>query len=720
MTKENLDTLKGVVKNITFRNEETGYTVAKIICEGSGKISAATGSLKRLEKGETVILKGYWADDPKYGRQFRFTSYESVIPSSTEGIKRFLASSYVEGVGEKYAEMIIDKFGEKTKEILDNNPEKLAEIPRLPKKLIPKISKAWKDNIAVRDTMIFLQTFDISEAYAVKICKVYGAETVDVTRNNPYRFIRDIPGIGFIKADAIANKIGIAKDSSERIQAGIIYILDDFADKGNIYVPLEPLVEAVSSKLDVDADKTTAALEILKKYDRIVLEDMRVYKSEHYRYETELSQRIKLLCSSKSHRPIPEQGKIESMINEIEKDMAITFANLQKEALRKVTSTNMMVVTGGPGTGKTTLIKGLIGIFKLLKETVILCAPTGRAAKRMTEATGVEAKTIHRLLEFNPQNGKFTKNEGDPIAANAVILDEASMVDTLLMTEFMRSITPYTKLVMVGDVDQLPSIGPGNVLKDIITSGTVPTVRLDEIFRQASSSRIVTNAHRIKNGKMPFLEIENDGNFFFIRLKTAIEAANIITEIVTERLPRKYGFDPLKDIQIISPMHKGDVGVEKLNRILQESLNKDSTGKEEIRFGNNVFRSGDKVMQIKNNYDNMVFNGDIGIVERVSKKDSKVYVKFDNLVEYAGTSLEEIVPAYAISVHKSQGSEFRCVVMPVTTQHFIMLKRNLLYTAITRARELVVIVGDIKALSIAVNSENVSERFTTLSERLKS
>ncbi|MBT4485569.1 MAG: AAA family ATPase, partial [Candidatus Latescibacteria bacterium] len=411
---------------------------------------------------------------------------------------------------------------------------------------------------------------------------------------------------------------------------------------------------------------------------------------------------------------------VEKVVTDIEHRRGISFAPMQREAIIQSATANMMILTGGPGTGKTTTVLGIIDIFRRLKLSVLLCAPTGRAAKRLSETTGMEAKTIHRLLEYNPMNGNFTRNEGSPLGAHAVIMDEASMVDTRLMKDFLRAISPYTILIIVGDVDQLPSIGPGNVLRDMIQAGIIPTVRLTEIFRQAASSKIVRCAHLINSGKMPFADNDHESNFFFIRMTEPSKISSTIVDMVARRLPGRYGFDPVEDIQVLSPMHKGETGVVNLNALLQERLNPFRKSFPEIRYGNWVYREGDRVMQIRNNYDRMVFNGDIGRIEKIIPAMGIIRVCFDEPVEYSVSELDELVPAYAISVHKSQGSEFRCTVMPVTTQHYIMLKRNLLYTAVTRARELAVMVGDTKALAIAVGNDQVSERYTSLEERLKS
>lgn len=722
MAKEQLEQLRGVVRTITFHNEENGYTVAKIEPEGAraGQVVAVTGTVKMLEEGETVVLNGYWVNDGKYGRQFRFHSYESVTPSSVEGIRRFLASPLIRGIGPVLAGRIVDTFGTDTIRILDEEPWKLKKIHGISPKKCDEIIAGWRRHRKIRDVMVFLQSYDISSAYAAKIYEQYGDETVDRMRDNPYQLIRDIRGIGFIKADQTAAKLGIAKDSPHRIRAGLLHTMDECIDKGNTYVPLARIIETAAATLDVDAGTVSEALGYLERQREFIVEEDRVYRTDLNKAEFAIARTLHLIARTPRHGGFPEETDAGRMVREIEEARGIEFAAHQRDAIVRAACSKIMVLTGGPGTGKTTTVLGIIDLFRRLRMSTLLCAPTGRAAKRLSETTGMEAKTIHRLLEFNPHTGKFTRNEGEPLGAHAVIVDEASMIDTPLMLDFLRAVSPYATLVIVGDVDQLPSIGPGSVLRDVIDAGVVTTVRLTEIFRQAASSRIVLSAHRINTGKMPYTDNAREGNFFFIRVSEPGKIAETIVDMISRRLPQSYGFDPANDIQVLAPMHKGEVGVMNLNTILQERLNPFDPSRPEIRAGNRTFRQGDKVMQVRNNYDKMVFNGDIGRIGKIDVKRSLVQVRFEDTVDYSLNDLDDLVPAYAISVHKSQGSEFRCVVMPVSTQHYIMLKRNLLYTAVTRARDLVVLVGDTRALGIAVSDDQVRERFTSLAERLKS
>ena len=718
MTEINLEQIKGIVKTVTFHNEETGYTVAKILVEGTRAPVAVTGTVKMLAEGETVVFNGYWVNDPKYGRQFRFHSYESVIPATLEGVKRFLSSQFIKGIGPVLAERIVNTFGTDTMSVLEEHPERLLKVKGISRSKLADIRAGWESHARIRDIMIFLQAHDISPAYASRIYDRYGEETIDILRRNPYQLIDDIRGIGFIKADQIAAKLGIEKGSFERIRAGILYNLNEMVDNGHIFVPLVTLVETAAVLLDCDAARVLEVIGTIEKRKDIIVEEDRVYRADLHGCEAELARLLRLSASVSLFGEAPDRTSIEAMVDDIEKKRNISFAALQRDAVVTAVMSNVFVLTGGPGTGKTTTVLGIIDMFRRLRLSVVLCAPTGRAAKRLSETTGVEAKTIHRLLEFNPHKGRFSKNAGNPLGVHGVILDEASMVDTVLMRDFMRALSPETALIIVGDVDQLPSIGPGNVLRDIIDSGTVPTVRLTEIFRQASTSRIVRCAHLINTGKLPFTDNEHEGNFFFMKAHGTAEIPGRIVDLLTRRLPSRYGFDPFQDIQVLSPMHKGETGVANLNALIQARLNPFNPARPEVRKGDWAFRIGDKVMQIRNNYDKTVFNGDIGRITAIDTDHSIMTVKYEDPVDYQFSELDDIVPAYAISVHKSQGSEFPCIVMPVTTQHYIMLRRNLVYTAVTRARKLVVLIGDVKALAIAVKNDQVGERNTSLKARL--
>ena len=716
---DNPDTLSGIIRTITFRNEENGYTVAKLELEGSKRVVAVRGVTASLSAGETVLLRGNWVDDRKYGRQFTFEFCEPSQPATLEGIRRFLASAQIKGIGPVLSERIIDTFGEKTIEVLDRHPERLKKVKGLSPKLVGAVTEGWERHRHIRDIMIFLQSYDISPAYAAKIYDRYKNETITAVRANPYRLIADIRGIGFIKADQVAGNMGIARDAPERIRAGITFCLDAAADDGHVFLPEQAMVERAAQMLELDAGQVMTVLEKMKERGEVTKRDDRIYRPALYEAEQAIARSLRTIVQTVPAREVPDPAVSNGLLKEIESARGIEFAPRQREAIIIAASASGMVITGGPGTGKTTTVLGIIDLLDRERRSVVLCAPTGRAAKRLSEATGREAMTIHRLLEFDPFRGRFKRYSGNPLAADAVIMDEASMADTFLMRDFLDAVTPQTTLVIVGDVDQLPSIGPGNVLRDIIASGVVPTIRLSEIFRQAAASRIVESAHMINRGKLPSANNQKTGNFFFMRMSDPCRIAETIVDLVTRRLPERYGFNPSSDIQVLSPMHRGETGVANLNRLLQERLNPFDPLAPEIRRGDLKYRVGDKVMQVRNNYDRMVFNGDIGRVTAIDPKSATLRVRFEQETTYGVSELDEIVPAFAISVHKSQCSEFSCVVMPLTTQHYIMLKRNLLYTGITRARKLVVLIGDYKALAIAVANDQAGERYTSLAERLK-
>ncbi len=713
------ETITGLVKTITFHNEANGYTVARILPENGGQAFAAVGNVTFITEGETVRLHGRWGRHSIHGEQFEFESCVAVLPSSVEGIKRFLASKYIKGIGPVTAERIVDTFGADTLRVLDEDPKQLRKVPKLSKKQRESLLAGWADHHRIRDIMIFLRDHDISEAYASRIYEKYRDRTIEVMRSNPYQLIDDIRGIGFLTADKLAGKVGVERSSPGRVRAGVRYSLDESEGEGHVYVPLETLVERAAGLLELDADLVTEAVEYLKEQGTVAVEDGRVYTRELWEAEREVAARLAMLARTPREGKQPSVSEVLDMVADIEREQGVELAAEQRNAVIAAASVPSLVITGGPGTGKTTTVRSIIGLYDRLGVGFLLCTPTGRAAKRLAETTGRDAQTIHRLLEYNPFKGRFTRNASNPLVAQAVIMDEASMVDIRLMADFLRALHPATTLIMVGDVDQLPSIGPGSVLRDIIDSGALPTVRLTEIFRQAAASRIVQSAHRINTGNLPHLDNKRSGDFFVITMHEPPDIAAAIVDMVARRLPARYGFDPVDDIQVLSPMHKGETGVAALNDRLRERLNPPGPRVRELRRGNRLYREGDKVMQIRNNYDKMIFNGDIGRIERIEGEREEVVVRFDSTVVYTGSEMDDLVPAYAVSVHKSQGSEFRCIVMPVTTQHFIMLKRNLLYTAVTRARELAVLIGDVRAMAIAVKNDQVRERFTTLADRLR-
>ena len=708
--------LRGIVDRITFQNEENGYTVARLQVEGStaynNRLATIVGEMLSINPGETVILKGEWTTHKQYGAQFKIESYQTVHPSTVEGMRRYLGSGLIKGIGPVTAKRIVDHFGKEALDVIEREPKRLVEVEGLGAKRAEWIIQAWEDQREIHNVMLFLQSHEVGTGYAVKIWKRYGPEAVELIRENPYRLSVDVWGIGFLTADRIAQKMGIPAHSDRRIQAGLLHVLNEAADKeGHVFLPEDALIESCAEALNVPVDAIPPCVAQLLSEESIVVDDKRVYLPHLYYAEQGAATR----CYQLSQVQRIELGNIPAEIKTIEQRDGVTFAPRQKLALEKALSHNLLVLTGGPGTGKTTTIKGLIALLEARNKKIALAAPTGRAAKRMSEATGHEAKTIHRLLKFSPSEMAFEKDFNNPLEIEALIVDEISMVDTVLMNSLLRAVPISASVVLVGDVDQLPSVGAGNVLKDVIASGIVEVVELNEIFRQAQTSRIITNAHAINRGEMPYVQNDREADFFFLEASEPDHVVEMVCGLCAARLPRTYRLDSIEDIQVLVPMYRGETGANNLNRVLQDKLN--PKGQEMMRGGIR-FRVGDKVMQVRNNYDRDVFNGDIGRVQGI--EDDILRVRFqDRVLEYEFSELDELVLAYAMSVHKSQGAEFRAVVMPLTTQHYMMLQRNLLYTAITRARELVVLVGTKQALGMAVRNNRVAERHTTLSQRIR-
>ena len=718
--------LRGIVDRITFQNEENGYTVARLQVEGlaadnnrpailaayNNRLATIVGEMLSINPGETVVLEGEWTTHKQYGAQFKIESYQTVHPSTVEGMRRYLGSGLIKGIGPVTAKRIVDHFGKEALDVIERDPKRLVEVEGLGAKRAKWIIEVWEDQREIHNVMLFLQSHEVGTGYAVKIWKKYGHEAVELIRENPYRLSVDVWGIGFLTADRIAQKMGIPAHSDRRIQAGLLHVLNEAADKeGHVFLPEDALTESCAEALGVPVDAIAPCVAQLLSEESIVVDDERVYLPHLYYAEQGAATR----CYQLSQVQRIELGNIPAEIRAIEQRDGVTFAPRQKLALEKALSHNLLVLTGGPGTGKTTTIKGLIALLEARNKKIALAAPTGRAAKRMSEATGHEAKTIHRLLKFSPSEMAFEKNFENPLEIEALIVDEISMVDTVLMNSLLRAVPISASVVLVGDVDQLPSVGAGNVLKDVITSGTVEVVELNEIFRQAQTSRIITNAHAINRGEMPYVQNDRDADFFFLEVSEPDQVVEMVCGLCAARLPRTYRLNSIEDIQVLVPMYRGETGANNLNQVLQDELNPKG---QEMTRGGIRFRVGDKVMQVRNNYDRDVFNGDIGRVQGI--EDDILRVRFqDRVLEYEFSELDELVLAYAMSVHKSQGAEFRAVVMPLTTQHYMMLQRNLLYTAITRARELVVLVGTKQALGMAVRNNRVAERHTTLSQRIR-
>jgi exodeoxyribonuclease V alpha subunit len=721
--------LSGQIEHITYFNEENGFTIAKVKVDGRRDPVTVRGILMGPLPGEVLTMQGEWTHHPKYGEQFRVVDYRTAVPASVYGIQKYLGSGLIKGIGPVMARRIVKNFGKKTLEIIEEEPERLAEIEGIGNKRIVMIKAAWDAQREIRDVMLFLQGHDVSSGYSAKIFKAYGNTAIQVVRNNPYRLASDIFGIGFLIADRIAEKMGFDKNSPLRAQAGILYVLNQLAEEGSVYTPYEPLITRCIEVLHVDRDILTEVIGKLAFNEKIVIEDLNdsietfqenfkaVFLAKYYLAENRIAERMARLSSApKSIRPIDTDKAIEW----VQGRLTFMLAEKQIHAIRCGLDNKVMIITGGPGTGKTTIINAILKIYTELTVKTLLAAPTGRAAKKMTEATGHEAKTIHRLLEYSLQKGGFKKDEADPLDCDVLFIDEASMIDTLLMHYLMKAVPPAATLIIVGDVNQLPSVGAGNVLHDLIESEIIPIVRLNEIFRQAKASQIVINAHRINNGKLPLIKADElvapESDFYFINQEDPEKVLQIILELVSQRIPRRFGYDSTDDIQVLAPMHKGIVGTGNLNIELQGLLN---PGNISISRGDRNFRIRDKVMQIRNNYEKEVYNGDIGRIAGIDPETQTVSIGFDKRqVDYEYSHLDEIVLAYAVSVHKSQGSEYPVVVLPVLTQHYLLLQRNLIYTAVTRGRKLVVLVGTWKALAMGVRNDKMRRRYTHLRQRL--
>ncbi len=717
--------IKGQIERITYHNEENAYTIAKMKVGGRHDLVTVVGNLLSVSPGEVLKLRGEWHNHPKFGEQFKITSYESVVPATVKGIEKYLGSGLIKGIGPVMARRLVTKFGLETLQVIETDTKRLSEVDGIGEKRIEMIKKAWDDQKEIREVMVWLQGNGVSPTYGAKIYKQYGKESIRVVQENPYRLATDIFGIGFITADKIAENIGIAKESQIRAEAGILYVLHQLSDDGHVFYPYEPLIEECKKILGVEREIIVKAFGKIAEEKRIVIEDLTteeykennkaVYLSKFYTCEVGIASRLKALTLLPKNLRHFDRDKALSWVQQ---ELKIELAENQRLAVREAIEEKVMVVTGGPGTGKTTIINSIIKIYRKLGQRVLLAAPTGRAAKKMSEATGQEAKTIHRLLEFSPKEGGFKKNEETPLEADLIVIDETSMVDTVLMYQFLKAVPKQATLILVGDVDQLPSVGAGNVLKDIIDSGAIPTVRLNEIFRQAKESMITVNAHRVNNGEMPITTHRGDHpeDFYFFQIEEPEKALEKIIELSKEKIPKKFGFKAVDDIQVLTPMHRGIVGAGNLNSELQKHLN---SSQDEFVRGGKILKVGDKVMQIRNNYDKEVFNGDIGKIVRIDREQQEVVVNYDGrAVPYEYTELDEIVHAYAVSVHKSQGSEYPVVVMPVLTQHYMLLQRNLIYTGITRGKKLVVLVGTKKALAIAIRNNKPQKRYTLLRERL--
>ena len=719
-------TLEGILERVTYVNEENAWSVVRLAVPGKRELVTAVGNLLGVQPGENLRLRGQWNVDRKYGEQFKADGYVTVQPATLVGIEKYLGSGMVRGLGKVMAKRIVAHFGLSTLEVIEQGPERLREVDGIGPVRSERVAGAWVEQKQIKDVMVFLQSHGVSSTFAIKIYKHYQDRSIAVVKENPYRLAIDIFGIGFKTADKIAGQLGISPSSPERAQAGVLHVLGELSNEGHVFYPRRKLIEAAAALLEIDAGIIETAVGALAEAGQVVVtpilgdagqaqEDPAIYLSSLHRAESGAAELGRTLLRSPSRAITID---IEKAITWFEERQKISLAPEQREAIRSAVTSKFLVITGGPGTGKTTLVNGIIQILEKKGRRILLGAPTGRAAKRMTETTGREAKTLHRLLEFDPKTMSFLRDRGRPLEADLIIVDEASMIDTVLAYNLMKAVPPPCQLVLVGDVDQLPSVGPGSVLQDVIRSGAVDVVRLQHIFRQAEASLIVVNAHRVNHGEMPRLPPPGaDADFFFIEKKEPEEVLETLKLVVKERIPEKFGFDPVNDVQVLTPMHRGLLGAASLNAELQALLNPQGAS---VVHGSRLFRVGDKVMQIRNNYDLEVFNGDIGRIEAIVEVERTVAVLFDGrVVTFERADLDELVLAYACSIHKSQGSEYPCVVLPVHTQHYVMLQRNLLYTGMTRARKLVVLVGTKRALAIAVKNDRTESRFTQLAAQLR-
>ena len=702
--------LRCVVERITYQNPENGYSVLKVKVKGYNDLVTLVGNLLEVPVGSVLLCRGEWKVDKRYGSQFVAATWEETMPATVYGIEKYLGSGLVKGIGPRFARAIVQRFGTETIDIIETEIERLYEVPNIGRKRVAKIRESWEKQKDIKNVMLFLQGYGVSTAYAAKIYREYGKESIDKVRENPYRLADDIWGIGFKTADGIAAKMGYEKEDPRRCRSGILYTLGQLSDEGHVYAGEEQLVKTAGQLLEAGETAIRDTLAGMLQAEDLILDKDAIYLPPFYHAECGTSRRLRDLAESTGRSLFDGLFDPSSLTAET----GIEYDEVQLAAIRQAVTSKVMVLTGGPGTGKTTTTQGIIAALKKAGLRVLLAAPTGRAAKRMSEATGMEAKTIHRLLEYNPQDG-YKRNDENPLEGDALIVDECSMIDILLMNNLLKAVPVGMRLVFVGDIDQLPSVGAGNVLRDVIDSQRIPVVRLVRIFRQAQKSRIVMNAHTINQGRFPDTSNGRDTDFFFMREDDPERAAETIVRLVKERLPRAYRESPDR-IQVLTPMQRGVVGAANLNLLLQQALNPSGPS---LGRGGYTYRQGDRVMQLRNNYAKEVFNGDQGYIREVDTEDRMLTVDFDGKkVEYDVTELDELTLAYATTIHKAQGSEYPIVVMPVLMTHFVMLQRNLIYTGITRAKKICVLIGAMKALAYAVRNVSVLKRNTSLRERL--
>ncbi|HOK04070.1 MAG TPA: ATP-dependent RecD-like DNA helicase [Victivallales bacterium] len=713
--------LCGEITKLVFTSDEGGYSVIRVRDE-KGIEHTVVGPFSGAFEGQCVEIVGFWEKHKEFGRQLRAENVKFTLPKTPEGIKKYLASGLIPGIGEKLAECIVNHFGVKTLDILDNYSSRLLEIPGFGKKRLEMIRKAWSENSQKREIFIFLQSLGISIAYAQKIYRIYGDNTPSIVKENPYRLADEVQGIGFTLSDRIASALGIGKENIFRLTSGVVYCLKRLSEEGHVCYPEDKLIEYSSNILGVSDEKIKDGIENAikeKLISKLSTPDGCEFRNALYFIGLEIAEKgaanaLIRIAKSKKHRC--------SILKNINLNFKIPLNDLQKRAVEGVAIYPLNIITGGPGVGKTTVISEIVRRAKIAKLRVYLCAPTGRAAKRMSEACNHPAMTIHRMLKWEPERHSFIYNEYRPLNCDLLIIDEVSMLDIQLAYFLFRAVASETTVIMVGDSDQLPSVGPGNVLSDLIRSGIAFCTRLTQIYRQLSGSRIISNAHLVNSGVMPDISpVSSDklSDFYWIDCDDPVDTAKIILKLLSSRIPKRFGFNPMKDIQVLSPMNKGECGTANLNIKIQSVLNPENLGRPQFRFGETVFRSGDRVMQISNNYDKSVFNGEMGRIVHIDYREKKFNVEFDNFtVNYDFIEADQIVHCYATTIHKAQGCEFPAVIVPVLTQHYIMLRRNLIYTAITRAKRLLVLIGSKKALSIAIKNVMIEKRYTLLRERL--
>ncbi len=715
-----MDTITGHIERITFQNADNGYTVARLQEGGKNELTTVVGTMTSVQVGETLRCQGYWKNDPKFGFQFVVQDYQVTQPATIRGIEKYLASGMIKGVGKHFAEQIVRKYGEKTLDIIDQNPDLLREdIDGIGPKRIQKIKDGWAEQKAIREVMTFLMGYGISPTYAQKVFKTYGDDSIKIIKDNPYQLARDIWGIGFKTADQTAQKMGIKKESDIRIDAGVEYALHQISDDGHTCFPVDKFLEKAQELLEVDANLIAARLAHIEQEERIVTAPLMIEEQPtacvwlqlFHVCEGGIGKELKRIQQGASNL---RDVKTKEAVAWAEQKLGIQLADNQRLAVGSSLSEKIHIITGGPGTGKSTITKVILLVSHQLTSKIMLAAPTGRAAKRMAEITGMKASTIHTLLEFDFSVNGFKRNRENPLDCDLLIVDEASMIDTVLMYNLLKAVPTTARLILVGDVDQLPSVGAGSVLQDLIDSGKIPITILKEIFRQAAHSKIITNAHRVNAGTFPDISNARDSDFFFMEEEDSEKIPDTICQLVETRLPKAYKFDPFLDIQVLSPMNRGIIGNRNLNEVLQKKLN--PSYEPLVKLGRS-FHENDKVMQLRNNYDLNVFNGDVGYIRHIDREEQEMIVEIDGRdITYDFTDLDQLTLAYSVSIHKYQGSECPCIIIPIHTSHYMMLYRNLIYTGITRGKKLVILVGSKKALYMAVQNDRAVKRFTGLGE----